>query len=405
MYPENWKFSKLEDAVEKIIDYRGKTPKKTNFGIPLITAKIVKDGFIQEPQEFIGYDDYDVWMVRGLPQKGDVILTMEAPLGEVAQITNERVALAQRLVAIRGHKEILDNTYLKYFFISNLGQSVLKQRETGTTVTGIKQSELRKIVIPLPPLPEQRAIADVLSALDDKIELNRRINHTLEQLARALFKHMFIDNQERAGWEEAPLGDDFQLTMGQSPPGSTYNEIGEGMPFFQGRADYGFRYPTNRVYCTAPTRFANAGDTLVSVRAPVGDINMAMENCAIGRGVAAIRHKSDSRSFTYYQMLNIQNDFKNFEMEGTVFGSINKDSFHNLKYSRPPFNLILDFEKNCSPIDQQIEINIKQNKTLAELRDTLLPRLMSGQVRVKPIVTTALDANTDERLIEVNDEA
>jgi type I restriction enzyme S subunit len=147
---EGWKKIRLEDALEALIDYRGKTPNKTKSGIPLITAKIVKNGFIQEPNEFIAEDDYDSWMVRGFPKIGDVVLTMEAPLGEVAQINDKRVALAQRIVTLRGKDGLLDNTYLKYFFKSEIGQSRLKERETGTTVTGIKQSELRLVEIYVP---------------------------------------------------------------------------------------------------------------------------------------------------------------------------------------------------------------------------------------------------------------
>ena len=382
MINKDWLITTLDNSIEQIIDYRGKTPKKTESGIPLITAKIVKEGFIQEPNEFIAKETYKEWMVRGFPKRGDVVLTMEGPLGEVAQITDANVALGQRLVLIRGKKGILDNTFLKYFFQSNTGQAKLKERETGTTVTGIKQAELRKVQIPLPPLPEQRAIAEVLSSLDDKIELNRRMNRTLEQLAQAIYKHMFVDNPEREGWEEGVLGDDFNITMGQSPPGTTYNELGEGLPFFQGRADFGFRYPVNRVYCTAPTRYAKAGDTLVSVRAPVGDLNMALMDCAIGRGVASIRYKTGASSFTYYTLQTFKSTFDNFEMEGTVFGSINKESFHNLKFIRPPKNVVNQFESLCNPLDQQIEMNTKQNLSLSDLRDTLLPKLMSGQVRV-----------------------
>src|SRR5919197_4168143 len=105
------------------------------------------------------------------------------------------------------------------------------------------------------------------------------------------------------------------------PPGDTYNEIGEGVPFYQGRADFSFRFPIRRVYRTAATRFAKAGDTLISVRAPVGDINMASEHCAIGRGVAAARHKTGSRSYSYQFMQSLKDVFARFEAEGTVFGS------------------------------------------------------------------------------------
>src|SRR5919197_516567 len=96
---------------------------------------------------------------------------------------------------------------------------------------------------------------------------------------------------------------------------------GEAVPFYQGRADFSFRFPIRRVYCTAATRFAKAGDTLISVRAPVGDINMASEHCAIGRGVAAARHKTGSRSYSYQFMQSLKDVFARFEAEGTVFGS------------------------------------------------------------------------------------
>ncbi|MFZ1828067.1 MAG: restriction endonuclease subunit S [Candidatus Competibacteraceae bacterium] len=161
--------------------------------------------------------------------------------------------------------------------------------------------------------------------------------------------------------------------MGQSPPGDTYNEEGNGLPFYQGRTDFGFRFPTRRIYCTAPTRYAKPGDTLVSVRAPVGDINMANEECCIGRGVAAVRHKSGATSFTYHSMANLYPDFARFEAEGTVFGSINKDSFEKLRFVIPTDEIVAAYERQAGPLDEQI-------RTLATLRDTLLPKLLSGEL-------------------------
>jgi len=246
-------------------------------------------------------------------------------------------------------------------------------------------TSLRATRVPLPPLAEQRAIASVLGSLDDKIELNRRMNETLEALAQSLFKSWFVDATQSAlpkGWRESTVDEDFNLTMGQSPPGETYNEIGDGIPFYQGKTDFGFRFPTARVYCTAPTRFANAGDTLVSVRAPVGSVNMATEKCSVGRGVAAVRHKSGSRSYTYYFMRSLEADFACFEAEGTVFGSINKADFHAIKRAAPPSDLVDAFEKMVFPMDQRIENNEKQSRTLTALRDALLPKLLSGELRV-----------------------
>ncbi len=271
------------------------------------------------------------------------------------------------------------------------------------------------LVLLLPTLPEQRAIARILGSLDDKIEANRRMNETLEAIARALFKSWFVDfdpvrakaeGREPAGmdaetaalfpdsfeetelgevpkgWITGTVGKDFDLIMGQSPPGDTYNEIGDGMAFYQGRADFGFRYPFIRMYCTAPTRRANPGDTLVSVRAPVGDINMALDKCCIGRGLSAIRHKSGSRSFTYYSMLSLSEIFAKFEAEGTVFGSISKKDFEAISWIIPPAKVIENFENVTRPLDQMIENKENESRILASLRDALLTKLISGQIHV-----------------------
>lgn len=189
----DWKTLRLDDCMAAIIDYRGKSPDKTTFGIPLVTAKIVKGGRIEKPEEFIAEADFDEWMCRGMPKPGDIVMTTEAPLGEVAQLDGRKFALAQRVITLRGKPDVLDNTFLKFLLQSNSVQEELRSRGTGTTVVGIRQSELRKVSLTLPPLAEQKAIAAVLGALDDKIELNRRMNATLEAMARALFQSWFVD--------------------------------------------------------------------------------------------------------------------------------------------------------------------------------------------------------------------
>jgi len=134
-----------------------------------------------------------------------------------------------------------------------------------------------------------------------------------------------------------------------------------------------------------PQRLSYKGDTLVSVRAPVGNINMAMERCCIGRGVAGIRHMSNSRSYTYYAMHTLRGQFEKFEAEGTVFGAINKKQFEEIRWISPGENIISKFEKIAFAIDEQIEKNTIENNTLASLRDTLLPKLISGELRVPDV--------------------
>jgi type I restriction enzyme S subunit len=128
-----------------------------------------------------------------MPEAGDVVITTEAPLGEVAQLPKGKVALAQRVITLRGKKGVVDNTFLKFLLLSRQFQKDLQARATGTTVIGIKQSVLRKIDLAFPPFQEQKAIAHILGTLDDKIELNRKTNETLEAMAKALFKSWFVD--------------------------------------------------------------------------------------------------------------------------------------------------------------------------------------------------------------------
>ncbi|MGH9372244.1 MAG: restriction endonuclease subunit S, partial [Vicinamibacterales bacterium] len=201
-----------------------------------------------------------------------------------------------------------------------------------------------------------------------------------------LFPNHFDDSEFGPipqGWRVARVGDHFSVTMGQSPPGSTYNEIGDGLPFYQGRTDFGFRYPTRRVYCTAPTRFAQAGDTLVSVRAPVGDANLAAEQCAIGRGVAAVRHKDGQASFTYYAMRSLRDEFDIYEGEGTLFGAIGGEHFRQLPFVHPTVPVLNAFEALIGSTDALIESNMRESRALAELRDTLLGPLLSGELTIK----------------------
>lgn len=162
------------------IDYRGKTPIKTKSGVPLVTAKIIKNGRIMKPQEFIAENKYDEWMRRGIPQKGDIVFTTEAPLGEVAEIkTDGKLAFAQRVIILEPRKEYLNNHYLLYALQDKVLKERIAARASGTTVTGIKAAELKKIFIDLPSIDIQKKVADILYSLDEKIALNIAINENL----------------------------------------------------------------------------------------------------------------------------------------------------------------------------------------------------------------------------------
>lgn len=163
---KNLELVSIGDSMETIIDYRGKSPKKTEKGIPLITARVVKGGELLEPKEFIAEDEFEAWMRRGFPKTGDVLFTTEAPLGEVAQLDGRRVALAQRLVVLRGKPAMLDNTFLKYALTLQEVRNQIHARATGSTVRGIRQSELRKVRLPKPSIQSQREFARRIEAVE-----------------------------------------------------------------------------------------------------------------------------------------------------------------------------------------------------------------------------------------------
>lgn len=286
--------------------------------------------------------------------------------------------------------------YLSYYIKSKTFQNQISSIVVGSAIPTLSQKNLANLYLKIQGSQTQQEIAGILSSLDAKIETNNKLNEKLEEMAQAIFKSWFVDFEPfkdkpfhetelgmiPEGWEVGSLSDIATITMGQSPCGTSYNENGEGIIFYQGRTEFGFRFPSIRLYTTAPSRFAEVGSTLMSVRAPVGDINMALLRCCIGRGVASIKSNCDCDSYIYYLMKSLKKRFDIYNGEGTVFGSVGRDTLRGLLITIPPSSVISDFEMNISKIDSRIKTNELESQRLASLRDTLLPRLMSGELIV-----------------------
>ncbi len=272
---------------------------------------------------------------------------------------------------------------LKYYTHSQPYYDWILSVDNGATRGNINAQTYSSMPIILPDRNRQDKIVSILSSLDDKIDLLHRENKTLEAMAETLFRQWFIE-EAKEDWKEGKLGDEFEFIMGQSPSGESFNEEGAGIPMYQGNADFGFRFPTKRIFTTQPTKFAEINDTLISVRAPVGAQNMAIERCCIGRGVAAFRYKNNSLfySYTYYKLKSLLNEIKQYNDNGTVFGSISKSDFENLDIVIPDKDTILNFQKQVKPIDDKIINNNNEIQTLIQTRDGLLSRLMSGEVKI-----------------------
>ncbi|GCD76406.1 type I DNA specificity S subunit [Acetobacter pasteurianus NBRC 3299] len=359
--------------------------------------------------------------------EGDIIVTMtdlskEADtLGYAASVPASTDILLhnQRIGKIIPKKKEVNIRFIYWLMRSPDYRDEILASYTGSTVKHTSPSRILSFEFTCPSPEDQHRIALILDFLDNKIDLNRRTNETLEAMARALFRDWFVDfGPTRAkmageapylapelwelfpdrldeegkpeGWINSLVGKQFDVTMGQSPPGDTYNSDGAGIPFYQGKTDFGFIFPQRRMYCTAPTRFANALDSLVSVRAPVGDVNFSEEKCCIGRGLASVRHPQNLPYYTYFTMKFLRDIFSSFENTGTVFGSINKKQFANLPLIES--GLEKAFERQVMPTCSKIIANETESRTLAQLRDLLLPKLMSGEISIRDAEKMVEDA-------------
>lgn len=216
-----------------------------------------------------------------------------------------------------------------------------------------------------------------------------QLNDYLEGIADALYRDSFGSLETNA-----VLSDIANITMGQSPAGSSYNENGIGEVFYQGRGEFGWRFPTQRLFTTEPKRMAKQGDVLISVRAPVGDLNIAYEDCCVGRGLAAIN--CEYPSFCLYLMRSLCKKLNSYNGEGTVFGSINSKALNALEIALPNAEDIRTFEVKVAPIDTLIKSNETENRNLASLQDSLLPWLMSREIDLSKVDVTQLNNHLAE---------
>ena len=451
-FPEHWQLLPLEIVMEAIIDYRGKTPNKVDNGIPLITAKIVKDGRVLASTEFIAENDYDSWMVRGLPEIGDVVITTEAPLGETAQLSDAYVALAQRIVTLRGKKGILNNDFLLCAMQSKYVQDQLESRASGSTVKGIKQSELRKVLLPIPLVNEQIEIAHHVKTLSNKIELNRQTNQTLEQIALALFKSWFVDfepvkakiaaKQAGANAEQieraalcaisgktpeqlaqlnpqilqqlkttAALFPDALVDseLGEIPESweikqlsSIIHVIGGGTParseemYWNGDISWfsikdvpasGDVFVVDTIekiseqgLLKSSTKLLPIGTTIITARGTVGKLALVGTPMCMNQSCYGIRGIDGIGA--YFNYFNLREAIITLQQNthGAVFDTITTQTFDSYSMAICLGGITKKFDEVVRPILERIESNVREAIVLGKLRDSLLPKLLSGEL-------------------------
>ena len=404
-----WKEYKVAEVIEEIsMGPFGSNIKVDNFidsGVPVLNGSNLQGFKLNEDSfNYVSQEKADS-LGKANAHKGDVVITHRGTLGQIVYIPEEskynQYVISQSQFRLKLNQDIIRPDFFVYFFHTRLGQHriLMNASQVGVPALARPTSTFKEVLVPVPSMDAQIKIMDILHSLDDKIEVNRRINENLEQQAQALFKSWFVDfepfkNGEFVeselgmipkGWRVGTLKEIADIIMGTSPSGSSYNTEGIGDVFYQGRAEFGFRFPKRNMYTTEAKRFAEVDTVLVSVRAPVGDINVAEERCCIGRGLASVKSKNNYNSYILYLMQSLKNVFDRFNGEGTVFGSINKKAFEEMQIIVPTGNVISKFDSIASSMDCQIKRTEQESRSLAELRDTLLPKLMSGELKVNEV--------------------
>ena len=288
--------------------------------------------------------------------------------------------------------------------------------DSGSAIPSTSRGDFYRLPVEVPPLLEQRAIAHILGTLDDKIELNRRMNETLEALARAIFKAWFVDfdpvrakmegrqpagmdaetaalfpaefedsalGQIPKGWKVGLLSEIAAVVMGASPSGETYNDAGIGTPLINGPVEFGEYFAAKSKWTTSPTRLSNIGDLIFCVRgSTTGRRVIADDVYCLGRGVCAIRSRHDCQPFVY-QVVNFGLDRLLARTSGSVFPNLSGADISQFEILIPPQELMRDYCLLTEILTKRVWQNVKESETLAVLRATLLPKLLSGEVRVR----------------------
>lgn len=382
--------STIGELVEALIDYRGKTPVKSDAGVPLITAKVIKGGTILTGQrEYIAEASYDSWMRRGLPKSGDILITTEAPLGEVARVgPDARIALAQRVILLRPNAARVDPSFFFHYLRSEQAQASLRRRASGTTVSGIRQPELKAVEIRLPPRQAQKSIGAVLDAMDELIENNRRRVQIVEEMARGIYREWFVKFRY-PGHEDVPL---VGSSLGRIPDGWAFKNLGDAIQLKYGKA------------LKADARVA--GDvSVVGSSGVVGWHNFPLISgpaIVVGRkgnvgSVIWLDGPSWPIDTTYYVETELPLRFVVEQLRSIGFTNshsavpgLSREAAYALPFLIPPPNLLGSFQALVDPSGLLATRLQQQAAKLGDLRDLLLPKLVTGQIEVSNLNLDAL---------------
>ncbi|EDQ96163.1 type I restriction enzyme, S subunit [Intestinibacter bartlettii DSM 16795] len=399
----DWKTVKLEEVVDILGDGLHGTPKYSDDGEYYFINGNNLDGkiIVNEKTKRVGLEQY-------LKYKKDLndrtlLVSINGTLGKVAEYGGEDIILGKSACYFNVKKDV-NKKYIKYILLSDIFKHYIHNYSTGTTIKNLGLKQMRKFKFPLPNIEEQEKIANILSSLDDKIELNNEMNKTLEEMAQSIFKRWFIDFEfpnedgqpyKSSGgemveselgmipkeWEIAQIDDISQVTMGVSPSSKTYNEDNIGLPLLNGAADFEGKLIKPSKFTSEPKKICKKGDMVFGVRATIGNIVFADKEYALGRGVASVEPNDKVfREFIYYSLDNSMENLIN-NASGSVFLNLKKADITDLKVCYSD-EIVKKFNNISRVLIDKIVENDMESELLKQQRDILLPKLVSGEIRI-----------------------
>ncbi len=380
--PKGWEVKKLGEVCEVIAGQspEGKYYNSKENGLPFYQGKK------EFSRKFIGKPTKWTTKVTKEAEANDILMSVRAPVGPI-NFSTQKICIGRGLAAIRAN-ELIDKEFLFNFLLKNEDEIV---GNTGAVFNSINKNQIQNILIPLPPLPEQKRIVAILEKAFTAIDQARSNTEKNLKNARDLFQsklQTIFDNGKlkinNGEWEEKKLGEVCLVIAGQSPEGKYYNSEGNGLPFHQGKKEFSRKFIGEPVkWTTKVTKEAEENDILMSVRAPVGPINFSTQKICIGRGLAAIRaNELIDKEFLFDFLLKNENEIVG--NTGAVFNSINKNQIKNISIPVPPLPEQKQIVKNLDAVSTETKKleTIYQRKItcLDELKKSILQKAFNGEL-------------------------
>lgn len=396
--PKDWEVKEIKEIC---IITTGGTPSRQNEKywkdgtINWLKSKEVSDNYIYNTEEKITEEGRKRSNAKKIYAPGTIILAIyAAPTAGKVAILKTYSTINQALAALECRDGISDNKFIFFSLIAN--RERLLSYASGSAQQNLNLELAKNFPLQYPKYQEQTRISQVLSWFDDLIENKKKQNEILEKTAMALFKSWFVDfepfrNEKFVdselgkipkGWEVKVVALISEIIMGQSPPSKFYNEDGIGLPFIQGKGQFGNYTPNTTTYCSKSVKLAKPYDILITIRAPVGELNLSDKEYVIGRGLASLR----SRYWVFlYLNLASNKDFLKSLGRGTTYDAIIKEDLESFPLILPPQPILQKFHSIVEPLFQKIILNQKEIMVLRKVRDTLLPLLVFGKLRVEEL--------------------